>query len=313
MTMTEGPPVEVVTDEPDRTASVFSALGRVMKDVTVVRKEREQSSTGGRFMFRGIDDVMNAVGPAFRKHGVICLPNVLDVSVEHATTSRGSAMTVTRVQVEYTFYGPQGDHVTCRTPGEAFDTGDKSTAKAMSVAYRTALLQALTLPTDEPDPDETVEQLAPRHQEDRRQLPPSGPAHRSRGRQGRQAEDPWTVFPLRPEGLDVLGRLVLASSVEDATALYRVVFGQGTGGQQHVFRDDLAKVLAGSVDDADKVARWLNMAGPLELLEVAKRVGKHLADEGIGLARRLEDERMAPAAGPIGTDTGQPGEGGEQS
>lgn len=33
------------------------------------------------------------------------------------------------------------------------DSGDKATAKAMSVAFRTALLQALCLPTDEIDPD----------------------------------------------------------------------------------------------------------------------------------------------------------------
>jgi hypothetical protein len=31
--------------------------------------------------------------------------------------------------------------------------GDKAAPKAMSVAFRTALLQALALPTDEPDPD----------------------------------------------------------------------------------------------------------------------------------------------------------------
>jgi hypothetical protein len=37
--------------------------------------------------------------------------------------------------------------------GEASDAGDKSTPKAMSVAYRTFLLQSLCLPTDEPDPD----------------------------------------------------------------------------------------------------------------------------------------------------------------
>ena len=36
---------------------------------------------------------------------------------------------------------------------EVVDSGDKATAKAMSVAFRTALLQALCLPTDEPDPD----------------------------------------------------------------------------------------------------------------------------------------------------------------
>jgi hypothetical protein len=37
--------------------------------------------------------------------------------------------------------------------GEAMDSGDKAVAKAMSVAFRIALLQALALPTDEPDPD----------------------------------------------------------------------------------------------------------------------------------------------------------------
>ena len=34
------------------------------------------------------------------------------------------------------------------------DSGDKATAKAMSVAFRTALLQVFFLPTDEKDPDE---------------------------------------------------------------------------------------------------------------------------------------------------------------
>ena len=33
------------------------------------------------------------------------------------------------------------------------DAGDKATAKAMSVAFRTALLQSLCLPTDDIDPD----------------------------------------------------------------------------------------------------------------------------------------------------------------
>jgi hypothetical protein len=42
------------------------------------------------------------------------------------------------------------------------DSGDKATAKAMSVAMRTALLQALCLPTDEPDPDATSYERAPR-------------------------------------------------------------------------------------------------------------------------------------------------------
>ena len=57
------------------------------------------------------------------------------------------------VTVDYVFYGPAGDQITARVLGEAFDSGDKAGAKAMSVAFRTALLQALSLPTDESDPD----------------------------------------------------------------------------------------------------------------------------------------------------------------
>jgi hypothetical protein len=60
------------------------------------------------------------------------------------------------VQVTFFFYGPMGDHIECTTPGEGFDFGDKATSKAMSVACRTALLQTLCLPTDEPDPDSEV-------------------------------------------------------------------------------------------------------------------------------------------------------------
>jgi hypothetical protein len=59
-----------------------------------------------------------------------------------------------RVKVAYTFYGPAGDSVEGEVVAEAMDAGDKATSKAMSVALRTFLIQALCLPTDEPDPDQ---------------------------------------------------------------------------------------------------------------------------------------------------------------
>ena len=57
------------------------------------------------------------------------------------------------VKVTYRVYGPSGDSIHGKVAAEAMDFGDKAIAKAMSVAYRTFLLQALTIPTDEPDPD----------------------------------------------------------------------------------------------------------------------------------------------------------------
>lgn len=139
--------------------TVYVALGAVMGEVQAVRKTDRNANQN--YAFRGIDAVMNAVGPALRKHGVIVVPTVLEESSTPTTSSKGAPMTHVRVRVRYTFYGPGGDSIECSVPGEAMDSGDKATPKAMSVAFRTALLQSLCLPTDEPDPDHfTYEQGA---------------------------------------------------------------------------------------------------------------------------------------------------------
>ena len=131
--------------------TVNQALLAVMEDVRAVRKSERNSQQG--FMFRGIDNVINAVGPALRKHGVIVVPDAQDCHIEAFQTAKGATMYRALVKVLYTFYGPEGDYLVARVVGEASDSLDKATSKSMSVAFRTALLQTLALPTDEPDPD----------------------------------------------------------------------------------------------------------------------------------------------------------------
>ena len=131
---------------------IFAALSAVMGDVSSVSKD--ERNTGQGFNFRGIDAVVNAVGPALRKHGVIVVPRVQ--SCDYSTIEIGEKRKATahvRVIVEYIFIAQDGSTISCTTAGEAMDAGDKATAKAMSVAFRIALLQALALPTSEPDPD----------------------------------------------------------------------------------------------------------------------------------------------------------------
>ena len=132
--------------------SIAQALSEVMKAVGGIAKKDRNQSQG--FNFRGIDSVVNAVSPQLQKFGVVVVPSVEDY--EYATVEIGrnrTAMGHVRVRVRYTFVGPKGDAIAATVVGEAMDSGDKATAKAMSVAFRTALLQALCLPTDEPDPD----------------------------------------------------------------------------------------------------------------------------------------------------------------
>jgi len=136
------------------TPNIIQLIGSVMADVTHVGKDGW--NPGQKFHFRGIDAVVNAVGPALRKAGVVPTP-VLETATYRDILTGGNRtpMQQCTVQVRYQFWGPAGDHLDVVVPGEAFDSGDKGTAKAMSVAYRIALLQLLALPTDEPDPDAT--------------------------------------------------------------------------------------------------------------------------------------------------------------
>lgn len=105
--------------------------------------------------FRGIDAVVNAAGPMLAAHGVNVVPTAI---VENSAGqivygTKNTKSQSARVVVRYTVTGPANDSFPIEAVGEAFDSGDKATPKAAAVAWRTALIQLLMLPTDEPDPD----------------------------------------------------------------------------------------------------------------------------------------------------------------
>ncbi len=138
---------------------VHVAWSRVMTDVQAIRKDSAGDLTGrgNRINFRGVDATMNAFGAAQRRHGVIVRPVAIVPSWRDATTSKGNKMREATVVVSYEITGPMGDAMPAVSVGEALDMGDKATAKAMSVALRTLLLQAGMVPTDAPrDPDQQV-------------------------------------------------------------------------------------------------------------------------------------------------------------
>ena len=133
---------------------IAQALSEIMKAVGAIAKKDKNTSQG--FNFRGIDSVVNAVSPALQKFGVVVIPSVEEYEYQTVEIGRNrTAMGHVKVKVTYTFIGANGDAIKATVVGEAMDSGDKATAKAMSVAFRTALLQSLALPTDEVDPDAT--------------------------------------------------------------------------------------------------------------------------------------------------------------
>jgi len=131
--------------------NVFEAFAAVMADVRVIAKDDENIQQ--RFRFRGIDAVMQAVGPVLRTHGVFIIPTGQELKSETYETRSGTMMRNVTVTMQYRVYGPGGDYFDGVSFGEAADAGDKAVTKAQSVAYRTFLLQALTVPTGDVDPD----------------------------------------------------------------------------------------------------------------------------------------------------------------
>lgn len=145
----------------DPKLNAHEAWMAVMEDVRAIRKG-ETTSGGSKFNFRGVDTVMNEVGPIFRRHGVSCVP--IDVEAKHRDFQSGQKSTTMHeaiVTVRYRVTGPDGSTFDGMSIGESSDASDKATSQAMSVALRTFLLQGLTMPTDEVDPDHNEVDRAP--------------------------------------------------------------------------------------------------------------------------------------------------------
>ena len=133
------------------TRLIYAAMAKVMKDVGFGGKTRQNPQQG--YKFRGIDDVVAACQEVLSANGVCCIPFVVEREREMVPTKSGGTMASVRLLVDHHFFATDGSSVTARTLGEAMDSGDKASNKAMSAALKYALVEALMIPTYEADRD----------------------------------------------------------------------------------------------------------------------------------------------------------------
>lgn len=102
-----------------------------------------------RFMYRGIDDVYNALGKMLGEVGMVIIPRVLNREVTERATKSGGALFYVNVDVEYDLISSQdGSKHVSKVMGEAMDSADKATNKAMSAAYKYLCFQVFCIPTE---------------------------------------------------------------------------------------------------------------------------------------------------------------------
>lgn len=130
--------------------SVYKAISAVAREMAEKGISKDRENQQQRFMFRGIDQVYNALAPALVRNGLLILPRIVDRTVSERATQKGGVLFYVVVKAEFDFVGVEDGSVhTVTTYGEAMDSGDKATNKAMSIAYKYAAFQTFCIPTEE--------------------------------------------------------------------------------------------------------------------------------------------------------------------
>lgn len=146
--------------------NVIDALVRVMSDLPGIAKGMD-SSQGYRY--RGIEQITVEAQPLFALHGVVFVPSVESYEIRDITVNN-KPWTDTILKVRYRVYGPGGpaDFIDVGPiVGIGRDNSDKGANKAMTQAFKYALIQTFTIADAKDDGD------AASHEADAQRQPPT--------------------------------------------------------------------------------------------------------------------------------------------
>jgi hypothetical protein len=155
-----------MNDDVMKPPQVYAAIAAVMAKLAKVgiSKDRTAQTGGsGSYKFRGIDDVYNTLAPYLSECQLLILPRVLSREVTERLSNNNKALFYVVLDVEFDFVSAaDGSKHTVRVCGEAMDSGDKATNKAMSAAYKYACMEAFCIPTEgDNDADATTHEVKP--------------------------------------------------------------------------------------------------------------------------------------------------------
>lgn len=143
---------------------IYKLMPKVSAAVGAIAKNKFNQQQ--RFNYRGIDDVLDAFHKPLAEHGVTVLPEYRVLESTEAQSKSGGVLYRVRIAGRYTFVAGDGSSVTAETIGEAMDSGDKATNKAMSVAMKYAMFQVFAVPVsgvmDDADADTPPETVPPK-------------------------------------------------------------------------------------------------------------------------------------------------------
>lgn len=137
---------------------VYAAINAIQAELSREGITKDRVAKGfATYNFRGIDDIYNALSPLLARHGLVIAPRFENRQLVERIAKGGNALYYITLTGHFDFISSKdGSKHTVTTFGEAMDSGDKGTNKAMSIAYKYACLQVFAIPTEgDNDPDST--------------------------------------------------------------------------------------------------------------------------------------------------------------
>ena len=116
---------------------VYEKIAAITAELSKIGISKDSKNQSQGYKFRGIDQVYGALSPLLAKHGLCNLPRVTAREVVERQNRQGGALFYVTLTVEFDFVAAEdGSKHTVVTIGEAMDSGDKASNKAMSAAYK---------------------------------------------------------------------------------------------------------------------------------------------------------------------------------
>jgi ERF superfamily len=130
-------------------SDIHKAMVAIAKEIAAegIGKSRKNVQQG--YNFRGVDEVMNTFSPILSKNSVYVIPKYHNRQFFERTTMKGGVLFYVLVEGEFTFMHEDGSSIIVGPFfGEAMDSADKATNKAMAVAYKYAMFQTFCVPLE---------------------------------------------------------------------------------------------------------------------------------------------------------------------
>ena len=197
--------------------SVYAAINAITAELACHGIAKTRTNQVDDYKYRSIDDVLDRLAPLLAKHRLCVFPRALERAVTERSDEQGRLLIHVALRVSFTLTSvDDGSSHEVEAFGEALDGGDKATAKAMSAAYKAAMVQTFCIPVcagrgcrphqppphcknPQPGAAQRLDPMVPRHRGYHRLMRERGCDHAGPGAQPRspQGAQPRAAAPVQ--------------------------------------------------------------------------------------------------------------------